>query len=175
MLPLCCFVASRYCLKQFSGQIFKSFGYAWNFISPIWLLGPKVFRMSPILIAHIFSDTSRFLMSNTDNKFLHIWSHSNTNSVASLWFRYFKLLVSILEIYVITIPTSYVKLHFGRAGLLLKTPFINLAMTKCWPTGTPSILMNVDNEDRAVFIALYPTGLLQFFHFLFLAKQVESN
>ena len=27
MLPLCCFVASRYCLKQFNGQIVKSFGY----------------------------------------------------------------------------------------------------------------------------------------------------
>ena len=47
------------CLKQFSGQIVKSFGYAWNFVSTIWLLGPKVFRMSQILITHIFSDMSR--------------------------------------------------------------------------------------------------------------------
>ena len=36
MLPLCSFIASRYCLKQFSGQIVKLFGYAWNFLSPIW-------------------------------------------------------------------------------------------------------------------------------------------
>ena len=28
MLPLCCFVASRYCLNQFSGQFVKSLGYA---------------------------------------------------------------------------------------------------------------------------------------------------
>ena len=54
MLPLYCFVASRYCLKQFSGQIVKSFGYTWNFISPIWFLGPEVFRMSPIFITHVF-------------------------------------------------------------------------------------------------------------------------
>ena len=36
MLPLWGFVASRYCLKQFTGQIVKSLGYEWNFISPIW-------------------------------------------------------------------------------------------------------------------------------------------
>ena len=82
MLPLCCFVASRYCLEQFSEQIVKSFGYVWNFISPIWFLGPEVFRMSPIL-SHTFSDRSRFLMSNADNISLHIWSHNNTNRVAS--------------------------------------------------------------------------------------------
>ena len=54
MLALCCFVASRYCLKQFRGQIAKSGGYAWNFILPIWFLGPEVFRMPPILITHVF-------------------------------------------------------------------------------------------------------------------------
>ena len=83
MLPLCCFVASRYSLKQFSGHIVTYFGYVWNFISPIWFLGSEVFRMSTILITHIFSDRSRFLMSNTDNISPHLWPHSNINSVAS--------------------------------------------------------------------------------------------
>ena len=54
MLPLWGFVASRYCLKHFTGQIVKSLGYDWNFISAIWFLGPEVFRMSPILITHVF-------------------------------------------------------------------------------------------------------------------------
>ena len=106
MLPLYCFVASRYCLKQFSRQIVKSFGYTWNFISPIWFLGPEVFRMSPIFIPHMFFDRSRFLMFNTDNISPHLWQHGKTNSVASFWVRYFKLLVSLLQIYVITVPTS---------------------------------------------------------------------
>ena len=88
MHPLCCFVTCRYWRKQFSGHIVKSFGYAWNFISLIWCLGPDVFRISPILITHMFSDTSRFLMSNTDNISVHLWPHSNTNSVASFWLRY---------------------------------------------------------------------------------------
>ena len=153
MLPLCCFVASRYCLEQFSEQIVKSFGYVWNFISPIWFLGPEVFRMSPIL-SHTFSDRSRFLMSNADNISLHIWSHNNTNRVASFWFNYFKLVMPISKMYVITVVTSHVKLYFGRAGLMLKTPFINLVMTGCWPTGTPSILRNIDS-----FFILYPTPL----------------
>ena len=91
MLPLCCFVASRYYLKQFSRQIVKSFGYKSNFILPIWFLGPEVFRMSPILITHMFSDKSRFLISNTDSISPHLWPHSNTNSVASFWLRYVKL------------------------------------------------------------------------------------
>ena len=110
-------------------------------------------------LSNTYSDRSRFLMSNTDNISPHLWPHSNTNSVASFLPRYFKLLVSILEIYVIAIPSSYVKLYFRRAGLLLKTPFINLVMTGYRPTGTTSILINVDNEDCAVFITLYPTPL----------------
>ena len=83
MLPRCCFVTSRHCLKQFSRQIVKSLRYAWTFISPICFLGPEVFRMSPILITQMFSDSSRFLMSNTNNISPHLWPHSNTNSVAS--------------------------------------------------------------------------------------------
>ena len=72
MLPLCCFVASRYYLKQFSRQIVKSFGYKSNFISPIWFLRPEVFRMSPVLITHMFSGKSRFLISNTDSISPHL-------------------------------------------------------------------------------------------------------
>ena len=87
--------------------------------------------MSPIRTIHMFSDRSRFLMSKRDSISPHLWSQSNTNSVASFLLRYFKLLVSILEMYVITIPTSHVKLYFGKAGLMLKTPFINLIMTAC--------------------------------------------
>ena len=73
-------------------------------------------------------------------------NYADTNSVASFWVRYFILLVFILEMYEITIPTSHVKLYFGRADLMLKIPFINLVMTGCWPTGT-------------VLITLYPTPL----------------
>ena len=115
--------------------------------------------MSPILIPQMFSNRSRFLMSNTDNVSLYLWPNMNTNSVASFWLSYFKLLASILEMYIITISTSYVKLHFGSADLILKTPFKNLVITGCWPIGTPSILISVDNEDRVVFITLYPTPL----------------
>ena len=105
-----------------------------HFVSTIWLLGPRVFRMSPILITHMFSGRSRFLMSNIDNISLHFWAHCNTNVVASFWVRYFILLVFILEVYEITIPTSHVKLYFERADMMLKTPFINLVMTGCWPS-----------------------------------------
>ena len=122
-------------------------------------LGREVFRMSSFLITHIFSDRLKFLTSNTDNISPHLWPHSNTNSVASFWLRYFKLLMSVLEIYVLTIPTPNVKLYFRRASLMLKTPFVNLVMTVCWLTGTSSILINVDNKDRAFFITLYPTPL----------------
>ena len=154
MLPLCFFPASRYCLKQFNGQIVKSLRYAWNFISLICFLGPDVFRNSLIRMTQMFSDRSRFLMPNNDDISPHLWPHSNTNSVASFWLRYFKLLVSILEMRVLTIPISHVKLNFERAGLLLKTPFMNLVVTGCWPTGTPSILINGEKEDCAVFITL---------------------
>ena len=106
-----------------------------------------------------FSDRSRFLMPNTNNISPHLLPYSNTESVASFWLRYFKLLVSILEMYVITIPTSHVKLYLGRADLMLKIPFINLVMIGYWPTDTPSILINVNNKDCAVFIKLYPTPL----------------
>ena len=122
-------------------------------------LGREVFRISSFLITHIFSDMLTFLTSNNDNISLHLWPHSNTNSVASFWLRYFKLLMSVLEIYVLTIPTPNVKLYFRRASLMLKTPFLNLVMTVCWLTGTSSISINVDNKDRAVFITLYPTPL----------------
>ena len=83
LFPQCCFIASRYCLKQYSRQIVKSFKYAWNFVSPIWFLGQEVFRMPPVPITHMFPDRSRFLMSNTNNISLHLWLHSNINSVAS--------------------------------------------------------------------------------------------
>ena len=59
----------------------------------------------------------------------------------------------------IIIPTSHAKLYFGSADLMSKTPFINLVMTGCWPTGIPSILINVDNEDRAAFVTVYPPAL----------------
>ena len=42
-----------------------------------------------------------------------------------------KLLVSILEMYVITILTSHVKLYFRRADLMLISSFINLVLTGC--------------------------------------------
>ena len=146
----CFFVASRHCLKQFHGKIFKSFGSACNFISLTWFLGPEVFSMSSILITHKFSYRSRSLMSNTDNISPNLWPNSNTNNVASLWLRYFKLLVSVLDMYVIRIPTSHANLYFVKAGLILKTTLINLVMTGCWPDGTPSILINVDNESCIV-------------------------
>ena len=41
----------------------------------------------------------------------------------------------------------------------MKTPVINLVMNGCWPAGTPSVLINNDNEDRTVSITLYPTPL----------------
>ena len=62
--------------------------------------------------------------------------------------------MSSLEICVITSLTSHVKLHFRRAGLMLKASLINVVMTECLPTSVPSILTNVDKEDRAVFITL---------------------
>ena len=83
MLPLCFFPASRYCLKQFNGQIVKSLRYAWNFISLICFLGPDVFRNSLIRMTQMFSDRSRLLMPNNDDISPHLWPHSNTNSVAS--------------------------------------------------------------------------------------------
>ena len=51
---------------------------------------------------------------------------------------------------------SQITVIFGRAGLVVKIPFMSLMTNGCDPAGISSTMIKVDSADLAVFIAEYP-------------------